>query len=365
MLHTDLIAPIPELLRRHAAARGEKIAYRDAQTSVTYAGLLERTGKLAGHLADHGIAPGDTVAIMLPNSVHWVESCFAIARAGAVSVPISYDSTETEIAYRLGDANCKAVITTAERGDLFARLQASAPNLKTLIVTDRGQCGAHGTPLRNAGDDAAEIRATRSRVAARDLVHPLHLGHHRPRQGRAAHGARHVVDRRRLLGADHRPVRARHGALAAAAVSFLRAESVGARHPRHRRQRLHHGAVLDQRSGAAAQERRIHLLPRRADHVPLSVAGDARRDGLALSQSAALRLRRRHHAGDAQSRVRKSSGRAVARRLRHHRNLDHGDDELAQRTARARLMRFSGAGACGAHRRCQRPRRRRRTRKAS
>jgi long-chain acyl-CoA synthetase len=30
MLHTDLIAPIPELLRRHAAARGDKIAYRDA-----------------------------------------------------------------------------------------------------------------------------------------------------------------------------------------------------------------------------------------------------------------------------------------------------------------------------------------------
>ncbi len=56
MLHTDLIAPIPELLRRHAAARGGKCAYRDAQTSVTYAELLDRTGKLAGHLADNGIA---------------------------------------------------------------------------------------------------------------------------------------------------------------------------------------------------------------------------------------------------------------------------------------------------------------------
>ena len=107
MLHTDLIAPIPELLRRHAAARGDKIAYRDAQTSVTYADLLERTGKLAGHLADHGIAPGDTVAIMLPNSVPWVESCFAIARAGAVSVPISYDSTEAEIAIGLPTQTAK------------------------------------------------------------------------------------------------------------------------------------------------------------------------------------------------------------------------------------------------------------------
>jgi long-chain acyl-CoA synthetase len=168
MLHTNLIAPIPELLRRHATARGDKIAYRDAQTSVTYTDLLERTGKLAGHLADYDIGPGDTVAIMLPNSVQWVESCFAIARAGAVSVPISCDSTETEIAYRLTDANCKAVITSAERGELFARLRASASNLKTLIVTDRGQYGAPAlryetlvtTPSKSAPRDPASLHET-------------------------------------------------------------------------------------------------------------------------------------------------------------------------------------------------------------
>jgi acyl-CoA synthetase (AMP-forming)/AMP-acid ligase II len=168
MLHTDLIVPIPDLLRRHAAARGGKCAYRDAHTAVTYAALQERTGKLAGHLADYGIEPGDTVAIMLPNSVPWVESCFAIARAGAVSVPISYDSTEAEIAYRLADANCKAVITTAERGDLFARLQGSAPNLKTLIVTDRGQGSAQAlryqtlatSPPKSSPRDPASLHET-------------------------------------------------------------------------------------------------------------------------------------------------------------------------------------------------------------
>ena len=142
MLHTDLIAPIPELLRRHAAARGSKTAYRDAQSLVTYAELLDRTGRLAGHLADSGIAENDAIAIMLPNSVQWVEACFATSRAGAVGVPISYDATESEIAYRLTDENCKAVFTTGERGDLFAKLKGQAPNLKTLIVTDRGQCSA-------------------------------------------------------------------------------------------------------------------------------------------------------------------------------------------------------------------------------
>jgi long-chain acyl-CoA synthetase len=168
MLHTDLIAPLPELLRRHAAARGGKYAYRDAQTAVTYAELYERTGRLAGHLADGGIAPRDTVAIMLPNSVPWVESCLAVSRAGAISVPISYDATEPEIAYRLADADCKAVFTTAERGDMFARLRASAPDLKTLIVTDRGQCGVQALryaklatePAKSAPRDPASMHET-------------------------------------------------------------------------------------------------------------------------------------------------------------------------------------------------------------
>ena len=88
MLRTDLIAPIPELLRRHAAARAAKIAYRDAQTSVTYADLFERTGRLAGHLADAGIAARrrpSRSCCRIPS--HWVETCLAIARAGAISVP--------------------------------------------------------------------------------------------------------------------------------------------------------------------------------------------------------------------------------------------------------------------------------------
>jgi long-chain acyl-CoA synthetase len=135
MLHTNLIAPIPELLRRQAGLRGSKVAYRDARGSVTYAQLLARTGNLAGHLADIGIAPGETVAILLPNSVPWVETCLAIARAGAVSVPISVDATEPEIAYRLSDASCRAIVTTGERCDLVARLRTKAPNLATVIAT--------------------------------------------------------------------------------------------------------------------------------------------------------------------------------------------------------------------------------------
>lgn len=138
MLRTDLIAPIAELLRRHADARGTKVAYQDCDRSVAYGDLLKRTGYLAGHLADLGVAPGQSVAILLPNSVDWIEASFATTRAGAVSVPISYDSSVPEILYRLGDADCRAIITTDERSELIARLRSEVSGLATTILTGRG-----------------------------------------------------------------------------------------------------------------------------------------------------------------------------------------------------------------------------------
>ena len=138
MLRTDLIAPIAVLMQRHAHARGSKSAYRDAQRSVTYADLLRRTGKLAGHLADLAIAVGESVAILLPNSVDWVEACFATTRAGAICVPISYESSEPEILYRLNDAACRAIVTTDEKCELVARLRTQVPSLSTIILTNRG-----------------------------------------------------------------------------------------------------------------------------------------------------------------------------------------------------------------------------------
>lgn len=144
MIRTDLIVPVSVLLKRHAAQTPAKLAYKDASTSVNYAELERSTAYLAGHLQDAGIEPGDSVAIFLPNSVPWVESCLAVTRAAAISVPISYDSTVPEIAYRLEDAQCKVIITTDERHPLIQGLLAANPAIKTLILVSRGEARAEG-----------------------------------------------------------------------------------------------------------------------------------------------------------------------------------------------------------------------------
>jgi len=162
MLQTKLIASIPDLLNRHASERGSKIAYRDASTSVIYSDLAKRTANMAGHLADNGVAAGDTVAIFLPNSVAWIESCFSINRASAVGVPISYDATESEVLYRLQDAGCSAIITTSDRAPLIAKLKKDAPALKLTILTGEAKDTLSfdrlvSTPGKSAPRDPSDI----------------------------------------------------------------------------------------------------------------------------------------------------------------------------------------------------------------
>ena len=158
MLRTELIAPIGELLARDADARGTKTAFADARRAVTYGELMRRTGNLAGHLADLGIGPGESVALLLPNCVEWLEACLAISRAGAVGVPIGYESTQAEILYRLGDAGCRAIITTDERAELVARLRCKLPAVAVAIFSERGVTRGDGLRFSRLADVAPASR---------------------------------------------------------------------------------------------------------------------------------------------------------------------------------------------------------------
>jgi long-chain acyl-CoA synthetase len=157
MLHTGLIAPVAELLQRHRKERPDKVAYWDAVRSVTYSQLASRTASIAAGLSGQGVRDGDRIAIFLPNCVDWVEACLAGLRAGAVIVPISYDAAEAEIAYRLCDADCRTVITTAARKELVSKLAAELDGPVSLVLVGSGarEAGLCLDELAEAKRDAA------------------------------------------------------------------------------------------------------------------------------------------------------------------------------------------------------------------
>jgi long-chain acyl-CoA synthetase len=158
MLQVDLIAPVATLLERHAKRRPDQVAYWDSSRSVTYAELASRTASIAANLTTAGLRDGDRIAIYLPNGVDWIEACFAALRAGAVVVPISYDAAEGEISYRLTDAACGFVVTTAARKELMDKICREATIAPTSIFAgpDAEKSGVALATLASGGTMPAD-----------------------------------------------------------------------------------------------------------------------------------------------------------------------------------------------------------------
>ncbi|RKN41163.1 type I polyketide synthase [Streptomyces hoynatensis] len=138
MLRTELIRPLPELLRDHAERLAGKIAFRDRQRAVSYRELAERTGRLAGHLADLGLQPADRAMIYLGNCVEVIESYLAVARASGVGVPLNPHSADAELEYALDDSGARLVITDPAHLD---QVLACLPTRDYLRVVVTGPAG--------------------------------------------------------------------------------------------------------------------------------------------------------------------------------------------------------------------------------
>ncbi|MFE7275928.1 SDR family NAD(P)-dependent oxidoreductase [Streptomyces sp. NPDC057623] len=134
----DLIRPLPELLRTHAALRGTKVAYSDVRREVTYTELERRTARLGGHLVALGLPRGARVAILLGNRVEMVESYLAVNRAGGVGVPVNPHSSDAELLYVLTDSDAHVVITDAAHAEQVRALLPPGPRHLVVAGDARG-----------------------------------------------------------------------------------------------------------------------------------------------------------------------------------------------------------------------------------
>ncbi|GAA0588571.1 non-ribosomal peptide synthetase [Streptomyces crystallinus] len=79
---------LPDLVARHAARTPNALAVVDGDTTLTYGRLDRAAGALAAYLREHGVAPGDRVALLTTRSARTVVAQLALWEAGAVCVPL-------------------------------------------------------------------------------------------------------------------------------------------------------------------------------------------------------------------------------------------------------------------------------------
>ena len=103
-----------EAMARAFEAHGEREAVVFGDERLTWSDLDRRSARVANALGALGIAPGDRVALLAPNSARFVEVLVGILRSGAVAVPLSTLAAPDQLARMVADSGAR-VLFVAER----------------------------------------------------------------------------------------------------------------------------------------------------------------------------------------------------------------------------------------------------------
>lgn len=127
------------LLDHWAEATPARRFVSDGVVELDYAGVRERSRGLGAALLRAGVRPGDRVAMQLPNWAEFIVAYLAVARIGAVLVPVMTVYRKAEVGHVLRNSGAVAAITTGQfRGfdhaAMFRELRGECPALTTLVI---------------------------------------------------------------------------------------------------------------------------------------------------------------------------------------------------------------------------------------
>ncbi len=106
------------LLDQTAAKYPEREAIVFGDTRLSYAQVQGAANQVANLLVSRGIAPGDKVALSMPNLPYFTIIYFGILKAGATVVPLNVLLKPREVAYHLADSEAKAYFAFEGSADL-------------------------------------------------------------------------------------------------------------------------------------------------------------------------------------------------------------------------------------------------------
>ena len=97
---------------------GNRVALIEGDRRITFTEFDRRTDQLARALRTMGVREGDRVAVLMVNSVAFLETMFATAKLGAVFVPINFRLAAPEVAYLLADSGAVVFAWSGKLSDV-------------------------------------------------------------------------------------------------------------------------------------------------------------------------------------------------------------------------------------------------------
>ncbi|MFE6984372.1 acyl-CoA synthetase [Streptomyces griseus] len=104
-----------------------------AERRLTYAELDAAANRIAHHLIDAGIRPGEHLGLHLYNGVEYLQTVLGALKARIVPVNVNYRYVEEELVYLYRDADLAALVFDGEFDERVAAAAPQAPGLRHLI----------------------------------------------------------------------------------------------------------------------------------------------------------------------------------------------------------------------------------------
>src|SRR5262245_7864898 len=141
------------LFARLAAATPERTFALIGGHALTFGALERRSAALADWLCRNGVQSGDRVALMLRNGETALALMLAIARMGAIWVPVNTQAVGDNLAYVLAHSAPRIVVAEP---DLLPAVAACGADLRSLALVDAGALPS-GLPAADSLFTAAPV----------------------------------------------------------------------------------------------------------------------------------------------------------------------------------------------------------------
>jgi acyl-CoA synthetase (AMP-forming)/AMP-acid ligase II len=125
---------VGDLLTRSAARAPAQLAVVDGDRRWTYGEFNAWVNRLAHGLLARGYGRGDAVAIMSRNRAEFLCTYFALAKIGAIAVPVNLMWKEKELAYVLAHSEARAIVAEPVFVAAIEAVRDKLPRLKELFV---------------------------------------------------------------------------------------------------------------------------------------------------------------------------------------------------------------------------------------
>jgi long-chain acyl-CoA synthetase len=153
--------PFHGLLSMAAERWGDRPAIVFGDRTISFAAWDRGANRLAARLVEKGIAPGDRVALYLPNCPEYEIAFFAISRAGAIPTPLNPAYRDREVRYQMLDSGAVAAFVHVSLLDTFRLAQSDLPQLREVTVVGSGE-DEHSLDTLMSGPDVEPPTIERS-----------------------------------------------------------------------------------------------------------------------------------------------------------------------------------------------------------